>query len=94
MFKFCKQVLGLNQEWKGGDITRSPGGGQKIRLFKKYLESVSTQKNLVILFTDSYDVILNGGPSEILTRFRSFDNSKVVFSSEKYCWPDPSLAVW
>lgn len=69
-----------------------PGGGQKIRLFKKYLESVSTQKNLVVLFTDSYDVILNGGPTEILNRFRSF-GSKVVFSSEKYCWPNPSLAV-
>ncbi|KAH9399042.1 Procollagen-lysine,2-oxoglutarate 5-dioxygenase 1 [Tyrophagus putrescentiae] len=88
------EVLGLHQEWKGGDIARLPGGGQKIRLLKKYLESVSTQSDLVVLFTDSYDVIMSapGGPEEILARFRAFEPARVVFSSEKYCWPDPKLA--
>lgn len=46
------EVLGLNQEWRGGDITNRPGGGQKIILFKKYLESVKDRQDLVILFTD------------------------------------------
>lgn len=95
LFSLKTQVLGLHQEWKGGDIARLPGGGQKIRLLKKYLKSVSTQSDLVVLFTDSYDVIMSapGGPEEILARFRAFEPARVVFSSEKYCWPDPKLAV-
>ncbi|KAJ6218725.1 hypothetical protein RDWZM_004537 [Blomia tropicalis] len=84
------EVLGLSQQWEGGDVAHRPGGGQKILLLKKYMESVKDQKDLIVLFTDSYDVVFNGGLKEILNRFHSFE-SKLVFSSEKFCWPDPSL---
>lgn len=43
---------------------------------------------LLIIF--SYDVIVTSGEEEILNDFKSF-NANVVFSAEKYCWPDSSL---
>lgn len=46
------QVLGLNQQWMGGDITRKPGGGQKILLLKKFLEANKDRKEYIVLFTD------------------------------------------
>lgn len=85
-------VLGLNQPWKGGDVARKPGGGQKIILLREFLETIRDQNDLVILFTDSYDVIINGDRKDILKKFHSFD-ARIVFSAEKYCWPDSSLAV-
>ncbi|KAI7697685.1 Multifunctional procollagen lysine hydroxylase and glycosyltransferase LH3 [Sarcoptes scabiei] len=84
-------VLGLNQPWKGGDVARKPGGGQKIILLREFLETIRDQNDLVILFTDSYDVIINGDRKDILKKFHSFD-ARIVFSAEKYCWPDSSLA--
>ncbi|KAH9412854.1 Procollagen-lysine,2-oxoglutarate 5-dioxygenase 1 [Dermatophagoides pteronyssinus] len=87
------EILGLNQPWKGGDVARQSGGGQKIRLLRQYLESIRNEHdNRLILFTDSYDVIVNGNSDEIVKKFQTF-NANVVFSSEKYCWPDVSLAA-
>ncbi|KPM08141.1 endothelin-converting enzyme 2-like protein 2 [Sarcoptes scabiei] len=77
--------------WKGGDVARKPGGGQKIILLREFLETIRDQNDLVILFTDSYDVIINGDRKDILKKFHSFD-ARIVFSAEKYCWPDSSLA--
>ncbi len=33
----CAQVLGLGEEWKGGDVARTVGGGQKVRWLKREL---------------------------------------------------------
>ena len=44
------------------------------------------------LFCDSsYDVLINGQEEEIVSVYEQF-NENIVFSSEKYCWPDQSLA--
>ncbi len=46
------QVLGLGEEWKGGDVARTVGGGQKVRWLKKELEKHKDEVNTVIMFVD------------------------------------------
>uniref|UniRef100_A0A671PKB5 Procollagen-lysine,2-oxoglutarate 5-dioxygenase 3-like n=1 Tax=Sinocyclocheilus anshuiensis TaxID=1608454 RepID=A0A671PKB5_9TELE len=90
-FNYTVQVLGLGEEWKGGDVARTVGGGQKVRWLKKELEKHKDKQNMVIMFVDSYDVILASGPEELLKKFSRFSH-RVVFSAEGFCWPDQRLA--
>ncbi|XP_016405100.1 procollagen-lysine,2-oxoglutarate 5-dioxygenase 3-like [Sinocyclocheilus rhinocerous] len=90
-FNYTVQVLGLGEEWKGGDVARTVGGGQKVRWLKKELEKHKDKQNTVIMFVDSYDVILASGPEELLKKFSRFSH-RVVFSAEGFCWPDQRLA--
>ncbi|XP_052759652.1 multifunctional procollagen lysine hydroxylase and glycosyltransferase LH3-like isoform X2 [Mya arenaria] len=83
------QVFGLGEKWQGGDMT-GQGGGHKINILKKELEKYKDQEDLIIMFTDSYDVVLTAGKDEIIEKFRKFD-ARVVFSAEGFCWPDKSL---
>lgn len=89
-FNYTVKVLGLGQEWKGGDVARTVGGGQKVRWLKSELEKHRDREDLVIMFVDSYDVIFAGPPVELLTKFLRFDH-RVVFAAEGYLWPDQSL---
>ena len=88
------KILGLGQEWTGGEakngVLLKPGGSQKINLLKEELSDYPDLGNHIILFTDSYDVIINGSSEEIVSRFRKME-SPIVFSAEKTCWPDESL---
>ncbi|XP_043954486.1 multifunctional procollagen lysine hydroxylase and glycosyltransferase LH3 isoform X1 [Gambusia affinis] len=90
-FNYSLKVLGLGEEWKGGDVARTVGGGQKVRWLKEELLKHSEEQQLVVMFVDSYDVILAAGPDELLTRFSSLGH-RVVFSAEGFCWPDQRLA--
>uniref|UniRef100_A0A8C2AQM5 procollagen-lysine 5-dioxygenase n=1 Tax=Cyprinus carpio TaxID=7962 RepID=A0A8C2AQM5_CYPCA len=90
-FKFNVKVLGMGEEWKGGDVGRSIGGGQKVRLLKEAMESLADQEDFVVLFVDSYDLIFAGGPEEILRKFQQ-TNHKLVFAAEGIIWPDSRLA--
>ncbi|KAM3590698.1 uncharacterized protein V6R79_014517 [Siganus canaliculatus] len=90
-FNYTVRVLGLGEEWKGGDVARTVGGGQKVRWLKKELLKHSDQKDLVILFVDSYDVIFASGPEELLLKFSRLGH-RVLFSAEGFCWPDQRLA--
>ncbi|GAA6087656.1 procollagen-lysine,2-oxoglutarate 5-dioxygenase 2 isoform X1 [Tachysurus ichikawai] len=56
-FKYSVKVLGMGEEWKGGDVGHSIGGGQKVRLLKEAMEALAVQEDLVILFVDRYEVI-------------------------------------
>ncbi|XP_049424197.1 multifunctional procollagen lysine hydroxylase and glycosyltransferase LH3 isoform X7 [Epinephelus fuscoguttatus] len=90
-FNYTVKVLGLGEEWKGGDVARTVGGGQKVRWLKKELLKHSEKKDMVIMFVDSYDVIFASGPEELLSKFSRLGH-KVVFSAEGFCWPDQRLA--
>ncbi|XP_061095193.1 procollagen-lysine,2-oxoglutarate 5-dioxygenase 2 isoform X2 [Conger conger] len=90
-FKYNVKVLGMGEEWTGGDVGRSIGGGQKVRLLKEAMESLADQEDLIVLSVDSYDVIFAGGPEELLKKFKQA-NHKVLFSADGLIWPDKSLA--
>uniref|UniRef100_A0A8B9LQM0 procollagen-lysine 5-dioxygenase n=1 Tax=Astyanax mexicanus TaxID=7994 RepID=A0A8B9LQM0_ASTMX len=90
-FNYTVKVLGLGEEWRGGDVAKTVGGGQKVRWLKKEMQKHKDKQNTIILFVDSYDVILAGGPEEILWKFARFKH-RVVFSAEGFCWPDQKLA--
>lgn len=32
------ETLGMDEEWKGGDIANKPGGGHKVNLLKKAMK--------------------------------------------------------
>ena len=87
------KVVGMGQEWVGGDNDH-PGGGFKINLLKKeignLLKNSEDPDNLIVMFTDSYDVLLLESKDEILKKFKEF-NAKVVFGAEPYCRPDKQL---
>ena len=93
IYGFYHKVLGLDQEWKGGDMQKGQGGGQKINLLKEELNKWQKDdlENTLILFTDSYDVICCGSPEEVVNKYEKMDH-KIVFAAEKYCWPDKELS--
>lgn len=90
-FNYTVKVLGLGEEWKGGDVAKTVGGGQKVRWLKKELLRHKDDQHKVVLFVDSYDVIFAAGPDELLMKFRRLGH-RVVFSAEGFCWPDQRLA--
>ncbi|XP_053246171.1 procollagen-lysine,2-oxoglutarate 5-dioxygenase 2 isoform X2 [Podarcis raffonei] len=90
-FNYTVKVLGKGEEWKGGDILNSIGGGQKVRLLKSALELYADQEDLVVMYVDCYDVIFAGGPEELLKKFQQA-NHKVVFAADGLIWPDKRLA--
>lgn len=88
------KILGLGQEWSGGraenGVLLEPGGGQKVNLLKEELINWPNPQDHIIMFTDSYDVVFNSSPFEIIEKFRKF-RSNIVFSAEKDCWPNREL---
>ena len=50
----------MGDEWKGGDIANSPGGAFKINLLRKEMENHKGDWDLIVLFSDSYDVVAVG----------------------------------
>ncbi|NXT03746.1 PLOD1 dioxygenase, partial [Jacana jacana] len=89
-FNYKVQVLGLDEEWQGGDDKKPAGGGQKVRLLKSALKQYADKEDLIILFVESYDVLFASGPTELLKKFRQA-KSRVVFSAENYIYPDRKL---
>lgn len=72
-------------------MARTVGGGQKVRWLKEEMAKHAEREELVVMFVDSYDVLLAGGPLELLRKFLAF-GSRVVFSAEGFCWPEWGLA--
>ncbi|XP_038602290.1 procollagen-lysine,2-oxoglutarate 5-dioxygenase 1 [Tachyglossus aculeatus] len=89
-FNYKVQVLGLGEDWSSQDGPTASGGGQKVRLLKSALEKHADKEDLVILFTDSYDVVFASGPKELLKKFKQA-KSRVVFSAEQLIYPDRRL---
>ena len=51
-------VVGMGEEWRGGEMEDGPGGGHKINLLKKALAEYEHRSDVILLFTDAYDVII------------------------------------
>jgi len=86
-------TLGMNQEWEGLDMSRGPGGGHKVTLFREYLQTIENHidDKYIIIFTDSYDVILNSNIDNILEKYLQ-QECDILFTAELYCWPNSDLA--
>ncbi|XP_021519759.1 multifunctional procollagen lysine hydroxylase and glycosyltransferase LH3 isoform X1 [Meriones unguiculatus] len=90
-FNYTVRTLGLGQQWRGGDVARTVGGGQKVRWLKQEMEKHADREDMVVMFVDSYDVILAGSPTELLRKFVQ-SGSRLLFSAESFCWPEWALA--
>lgn len=42
----------MGEEWRGGDIKKGAGGGQKINILKKSLEKYKDDENLIVVLVD------------------------------------------
>ena len=80
--------LGKGVEWQGGTM-EGQGGGHKINLVKEYLKDKKDSD--VLVFLDGYDTFLSDNLDEILYRYKEW-NTEILFSSERFCWPDEGLA--
>ncbi|CAI4231375.1 unnamed protein product [Auanema sp. JU1783] len=93
-FNINVNVLALGEEWRGGDTRVEQGGGQKIRLLREALEKHKDKKDTIVLFVDAYDVVFTSDLNTILSRFfEHFEDKKVLFGAEPFCWPDQSLST-
>jgi hypothetical protein len=55
----------------------------------RYLENVEDDE--IILFTDGYDAMFVAGAEEILRKYHK-TGKELLFSAERNCWPETSLA--
>lgn len=94
-YRIPHKILGLGDDWKSGKaengVLLEPGGAQKIIYLRDEMRTWDKLEDTILMFTDSYDVVFNSPPSDIISKFRSF-NKGIVFSAEKTCWPDPDRA--
>ena len=81
--------LGKNIKWEGGVMENGHGGGQKINLVKDYIRDKKDSD--ILIFFDGYDTFLSESIEEISYRFMEF-SERAIFSSERFCWPDETLA--
>ncbi|CAF1410609.1 unnamed protein product [Adineta steineri] len=91
IYGYKYEIYGLGQQWKGGNMKHSAGGGQKINLLRENLVRYKDDKTKIILFSDSYDVIFTQVPEFILDKFQAFKPARIVFGAEDFCWPDKDL---
>ena len=63
-----------------------------MNLLKEELEEIVASKggDHLVMFTDSYDVVVNDAPEVVVEKFAKMD-AGVVFSAEPFIWPDASL---
>ncbi|OQV13853.1 Procollagen-lysine,2-oxoglutarate 5-dioxygenase 3 [Hypsibius exemplaris] len=91
LYGYSVEVLGMGQPWLGGDVKRYAGGGYKINLLKKYMENHKDDSKTIYLFTDSYDVIFTASAKTLVKKYLEM-KARVVFTAERFCWPDSSLS--
>lgn len=74
-------------------ITRdSNGASEHLESLRKALATHKNEHDLVVMLVDGQNTVINGDQRDILQRFGRFKSgTKVVFSSDPTCWPDPAL---
>jgi hypothetical protein len=69
------------------------GHGKKINKLKKFCEEQDPEQ--LILFLDAYDTAFIRPYKDFIKATESFDlENKVIFNSERNCWPDAELIPW
>ncbi|MDB2513843.1 glycosyltransferase family 25 protein [Alphaproteobacteria bacterium] len=85
------KVLGLGQPWKGGDMNKGPGGGQKLLYLRAALKNIKDNAQ-PLLFCDGYDVVFTRHVADIMQEWRTHFDEKPVFAAEVTCSPDADRA--
>lgn len=49
----------MGEAWKGGDVGRSIGGGQKVRLLMEAMKTLADQEDLIVLSVDRYGIFFS-----------------------------------
>ena len=80
--------LGKGVKWEGGTM-KGQGGGHKINLVKEYIKDKKDTD--ILIFLDGYDTFISDSIEEILYRYNEYCKD-ILFSSERFCWPDEGLA--
>ena len=62
----------------------------KIKPLTTLLIILAVKLELLVMFTDSYDVIIGASKNEILNQYYKF-GANIVFGAEDFCWPDIGL---
>ena len=60
-------------------------------MLRDCLEKWKNEENLIVMFTDAYDVIIYENLKQIVKKFKKFD-ARVVFGAEYFCNPDSKKA--
>lgn len=60
---------------------------------ERKLRSGVLKPNDMLVFIDAYDVLYNGGKRDILAGWRRAGSPDILFSAERFCWPDADLAA-
>ncbi|KAF7256670.1 Procollagen-lysine, partial [Paragonimus skrjabini miyazakii] len=87
---FNVKVLGLGTTWKGGDVSKFVGGGQKVKLLREELKQFENDEEQLVLFVDAYDVIFMDTKERLLEEYKQL-GFKVLFGAEGFCWPQEGL---
>lgn len=82
------RVLGLGEDWKGGDMARTTGGGVKLIYMQTAIREIPDSQ--LVLFVDGYDTVFQYPASVLLARFREI-GADVLFGAEKDCWPSEEV---
>ena len=90
-YGFAIEPLGLGLPWRGGDVATGPGGGQKVNLLRRALETVPPERP--VLFVDGYDTIVTRHARDILGAWREAAGDSPLFAAEVFCWPDAASAA-
>ncbi|KAH0626257.1 hypothetical protein JD844_001140 [Phrynosoma platyrhinos] len=59
-FNYTVKTLGLGEDWKGGDVARTVGGGQKVRWLKAEMKKYANEEDLIVMFVDSLYLFVPG----------------------------------
>lgn len=67
------------------------GFGIKLKIVHDYIQNIND--NDLIMVIDGYDVLITSNEENIINNYNKITNhsDKIVFSSEKGCWPDINL---
>lgn len=57
------------------------------------LEKYKDDAQMLILFTETFDVIFNADKNKLLETFYQFQDARILFSADKTCPPDVALSL-
>ena len=61
--------------------------GSKLFLVRDKLQKYKTNKSLIVLFTDAYDIRFFGDKQDLIKMFKTFE-AKIVFGAEHFLNPE------